>query len=88
MKNLEINQLKSIHHRVRESSSAELCFVVLLVFPFFISVYAGAITNVGLVSWSLESMSLSIIYSRMEIDCVVVMIILFLKSEYRLFRRQ
>jgi hypothetical protein len=48
MKNIKINQLKSIHHWVRESSSTEICFVALLVFPLLISVYAGAISIAGL----------------------------------------
>lgn len=48
MKKPKLNELKSIHEWIRETSNAEIFFVSLLLFPFFISFYSWAIKMTGL----------------------------------------
>jgi low affinity Fe/Cu permease len=48
MKKPKLNELKSIHEWIRETSNAEISFVSLLVFPLFISFYSWAIKMTGL----------------------------------------
>ena len=48
MKKPKLNELKSIHEWIRETSNAEIFFVSLLVFPLFISFYSWAIKMTGL----------------------------------------
>lgn len=87
MKKPKLNELKSIHEWIRETSNAEIFFVSLLLFPLFISFYSWAIKMTGLDDfkiWIVIGITVSYIlailimknsqtnHEKMEIDLLII----------------